>query len=442
MKQFQRLLLSLFSVLMLFNACKKDLAPKPKPDIEQTPSEKLLVQNLASVGYILQELYKTPQHVKLVNIAIQSKVYTDESIILRDLLYPAESRLNESKYFGTLSQQQGVKLEIFAEAFWKEANKNRSATFATFLNQLKRPRANTALRTGESTNGDEVTIYFPYSELFLPPDGDNGGGTYTYGTITSIVTATEDADEGYGQQPIYLNGLLTGYRTVLVNDDYAEQYPTHIIGLNGVEEEAPPSRMSAFEPTDPVDLPNLSREILEVYVGAVRINDKHQFDNLIAKNKNGGGSEIRFTRADGYLKLLNGQVQAENFQAGATKEVGRWHIRKGKWVDYSVSWDSDWEPANLTQNIAIYEEDTEGTEEISGSFGTTLTIPGGGTTVSNIGYKNTLKTQDEVQHQNDLSRDAFKIRNRMNIEGEMYKNWPVRDRNALVSFTLNDRTFY
>jgi hypothetical protein len=357
-------------------------------------------------------------------------------------LYPAESRLNESKYFGTLSQQQGVKLEIFAEAFWKEANKNRSATFATFLNQLKRPRANTALRTGESTNGDEVTIYFPYSELFLPPDGDNGGGTYTYGTITSIVTATEDADEGYGQQPIYLNGLLTGYRTVLVNDDYAEQYPTHIIGLNGVEEEAPPSRMSAFEPTDPVDLPNLSREILEVYVGAVRINDKHQFDNLIAKNKNGGGSEIRFTRADGYLKLLNGQVQAENFQAGATKEVGRWHIRKGKWVDYSVSWDSDWEPANLTQNIAIYEEDTEGTEEISGSFGTTLTIPGGGTTVSNIGYKNTLKTQDEVQHQNDLSRDAFKIRNRMNIEGEMYKNWPVRDRNALVSFTLNDRTFY
>jgi hypothetical protein len=229
---------------------------------------------------------------------------------------------------------------------------------------------------------------------------------------------------------------------VLVNDDYAEQYPTHIIGLNGVEEEAPPSRMSAFEPTDPVDLPNLSREILEVYVGAVRINDKHQFDNLIAKNNNGGGSEIRFTRADGYLKLLNGQVQAENFQAGATKEVGRWHIRNRKWVDYSVSWDSDWEPANLTQNIAIYEEDTEGTEEISGSFGTTLTIPGGGTTVSNIGYKNTLKTQDEIQHQNDLSRDAFKVRNRMDNEGEMYKKWPVRDRNALVSFTLNDRTFY
>ena len=362
--------------------------------------------------------------------------------MLFDLLYPAESRLNKNKYFGTLTQQQGVKLETFAEAFWKEANKNSSTEFATFLNDLKRPSISTAMRTGESINGDEVTIYFPYSEMFLPPDGDIGGGTYTYGTITSIVTATEDADEGIGQQPIFLNGILQGYRDVLVNDDYAELNPTHIVGLNGVEEEAPPTTMSAFDPSDPVDIPNFTREIFEVYIGDVRINHKHQFDKLIAKNQNGGGSEIRFTRADGYLKLLNGQVQAENFLVGVTKSVGRWHIRNGKWVDYSLSWDSDWEPANLTQNMAIYEEDTEGTEEISGSFGTTLTIPGGGTTVSNIGFKNTLKTQDDVQHQNDLSRDVFKVRNRMNIEGEMYKLWPVRDKNALVSFTLNDRTFY
>jgi hypothetical protein len=32
--------------------------------------------------------------------------------------------------------------------------------------------------------------------------------------------------------------------------------------------------------------------------------------------------------------------------------------------------------------------------------------------------------------------------NRTNLKGEIYNNWPVRERYGDVSFTFNDRTFY
>jgi hypothetical protein len=387
---------------MLLNACKKDFSPKMTPDVEQTPTEKLLTQNLASVGTVLKELYKTPQHVKLVNIAIQSKVYTDESIILRDLLYPAESRLNNSKYFAKLAQKQNLSLAAFAEAFWSEANKNTDAAFKSFLTQLKRPKAKTALRTGENTNGtgDEVTIYFPYSELFLPPDGTEPSGNYTYGTITSLVTATEDADEGWGQQPVYLNGVLTGYRNVLVNDDYAEQYPTHIVGVNGIEidNNEYPTTMDA--PPPPAPPPGVNR----VYIGEVVC--KKQYDKFIGFNGNGGGSEVKLCRISGYLQQAGGQI---NNISGDEVDVDftRKQIKDKKKKRVFSVWDDDWVQSNLEQIIGIYEDDDKGEVTFTGSIVTTVVVSPTVTTVGTIGFSIKKESADAVILQTKYSRNSY-----------------------------------
>ena len=406
-----------------------------------TAEEKQLVENLGKVTDVLKELYKNKENLKLVNLSIMAKVYTDETILVKDLIYPATSRLKTSKKFETLTQRFGVSLDKFSGNFWAEVNKTNDQAFKTFLQGLNHHdmlRANRMNVVDQS----EVSIYFPYSDNmeFLPP-GDGGG---YYEPITTVVTATADADEGWGQQPYYVNGVFQFYTTVLVNDDYAYDNPTQIVGINGVEPYDPPSIiMSAFEPTGPIPLPGLPREIKQVYVGDVRC--KKQYDALISFTGNGGGSEIRFTRADGFLKVLDGQVQADMYVTG-DKTISRKDIRKENWVDFSNEWDTDWELANSQENLAIYEEDNRNSSTINGSLTTTLKLDsllGTGATVAGvIGFTITYKSDDAIIKQTNLNRDVFFILNRTNLEGEMHNNWPVRDKSANVSFTLNDRTYF
>lgn len=426
-----------------------------------TPEELLLVDNLGKVTGIFKELYKNNSNLKVVNGAIMARSYTDQSILLKDLIYPQNSRLSLNKRFIDYAAKQNISLNAFAANFWKEANKRNDQPFKVFLEALK-PFVN--FRSTNEADGNEVTVYFPYSEAFeqtqnldesprdhFPDTEDRDAPSEPGGDmpISTIVTATADADEGIGYKPYYdIYGQLQ-YKEVIVNDDYAYQNPTHIIGLNGIEPyEGISSVISeAFPPQSPIDLPDLHREVKQVYVGDVRCTAN--YDPFISMTGNGGGSEIRFTRADGFLKVVDGQVQTADVYFTPDKPISRGDIRKKQWVDFSYEWDGDWELSNLQQNLAIYEEDNRNTITYTGALNTTVTvsvpIPPAtvGTTVERrLGFTINFKSDDPLIRQSNYNRDVFFALNRTNLEGEMYNGWPVRDRTGPVSFTLNDRTYY
>lgn len=437
------------ALIIILSSCKKEYSEQSvfEQKIDQskvfvtpsTPEEKLLVVNLGKVTDVLKELYKDNSNLKVVNAAIFSKAYTDQSVLLKDLIFPDDSRLNIIPKFKLYAQKFNVSLYQFSDNFWIEVNKSNDDSFIKFLNNLNNKK-NLNLQNGYvDENGDEVSVYFPYMEEF--PDPNDGGGYYE--PITSIATATADADEGWGSQPYYVNGVLQYYSQVLVDDEYAEQNPTQIIGVNGIEPyNEPPIQAEGFLPGPPIDLPGLPREVKQVYVGEVKCI--HQYDRLISFTGNGGGSEIRFTRADGFLKFVDGQVQADVFIIG-DKTISRYNIRKKNFVDYSSEWDVDWEDTNLQQNLAIYENDNRNSSTISGSLSTTLTLGQAPTVITGtgtIGFSINFKSDDALIKQINYNRDVFFVLNRIDLGGGMKNGWPIRDANTNVSYTLQDRTYF
>lgn len=455
-------------LLLAGTGCKKDRFSEPQKEqlevdsslVYHTPvtgEELILVDNLGKVNTIFKELYKTNSNLKVVNGAIMARSYTDQSILLKDLIYPQNSRLPSNKRFTKYAAKQNISLNAFAANFWKEANKRNDQPFEFFLEALK---TSVNFRSTNAANGNEVSIYFPYSEAFeqtqnlgeeaptesSPDTDDHESGDMP---ITTLVTATAEADEGIGYKPYYDQYRQLQYREVIVNDDYAYQNPTHIIGLNGVEPYGGvPSQIGeAFIPENPIDLPDLHREVKQVYIGDVK--SRKNYDAFISFTGNGGGSEIRFTRADGYLKVLDGQVQADVHHVANGKYVTRYAVKKGYFVSYSAEWDFDWEELNLEQNLAIYEEDNRNSSTFNGTLTTTtnLSVPIPPVTIGNaitstLGFLINFKSDDYIIKQQNYKRDVFFILNRTNLEGQMYNGWPVRDKDADVSFTLNDRTYY
>ncbi|WP_143011108.1 hypothetical protein [Siphonobacter aquaeclarae] len=427
-------------------ADKVQMASGREDYLPTTAKEKELVVNLQKTTEVLKKLYIDTKNLTVVNASVATQVYTDESILLKDLIHPQNSRLNNSKRFKELMSRNNLELSYFTDNFWKVARLMSDSAYLNFLNSLNEPAAVTSPkrsgRTGsESSQVPQVSIYCPYSQLEEKPKNMDFFYEITE-QVASVVTATADADQGTGYRPVRdENGNFIRYDEVLVDDNYCANNPTQIIGVNGIEPyDLPPSTMSAFVPGTPVDLPGITREVKQVYVGDVKC--KRQFDKLISFTGNGGGSEIRFTRADGYLKMNDGQVTADMFLVGS-QTISRRNIRNENWVAYAAEWDGDWEDANKQENIAIYEEDNRNTSEFSGQVSTTLKIDSlGSVQIGPIGFKINYKSDDYIILQNNLNRDTFFSLNRIDLEGEMKDGWPVRSKNGDVSFTLNDRTFY
>ncbi len=407
-------LIAIFGIVMV--SCKKENLEVPiegKKEIDQskvyripeTEKEKSLVKNLENVTTLFKELYKNNSNIKVVNAAIFSKIYTDESVLLKELIYPSTSRLNKSEKFKKYTSEWGISLENFSNQFWKEAEKLNNPDFNQFLKELNSIKLNSSNIQSNSinsnseygnNNGEQVTIYFPYSDNFSP---DNGGAYYA--PITSIVTATADADEGWGNLPYYLNGIFQYYMTVIVNDDFAYTNPSHIIGLNGVE---PYNIITNAAPPPPVAPPGVNR----VYVGDGIC--KVQYDRLISFTGNGGGSEIKYCRLSGYLQPVNGQVTS--FQDIISADFSRTEIRNQNWKLLSAIWDDDWVNTDLEQVFAIYEEDNTNSKTFNGSLATTITVPStptipGGNSTGTIGYTVTIQSQDDIIRELKISRNSY-----------------------------------
>ncbi len=372
---------SIILLSLILSSCKKnetsELKIKQPLKVDEykisfkprTEAELQLVENIQKLSEILKGVYLDQNNVKVVNAAVFAKVYTDESIMVGDLIYPDEGRLANSKRFNYAVTKHNLSISKFVDDFWTLVKKKNDLGFMSFLRILKPTQilVNSSTAAGYNPDGFyRVSIYFPYHEEFADESFNASPG------IVSITAATSDADEGIGQIPVYDSyGSFLRYDEVLVNDDYAILNPTHIIGVNGIEpydlQDIP---NTAFPPSGPIDMPGFPREVKQVYVGSVKIHNE-QYDNFISFTGNGGGSEIVFTRSDGFLKVLDGQVQADNFST-PPKEISRRDIRKKNWVDFSYEWDGDWEQDNLNQVFNIYEEDNRNTLEVSGKISTTL----------------------------------------------------------------------
>jgi hypothetical protein len=422
-----------------------------------TPEEIQFVENLKKVTSVLMELFKNQDNLKVVHAAIYAKVYTDETVLLRDLIYPESGIVATNYRFLALTKQLNVSLASFTSSFWDEINKKGDPAFSAFLQSIKPDSPenneyslNKKLKSAKAVSFKDVSIYFPYSENFAPKKlksdpneyGQNPDGS-TY-LITSVVTATEEADQGIGYAQYYDTAGVINYDQVLIDDDYAYNNPTLIVGLNGIEpygDATPPSTYSLFLPSDSIDLPNLNigRSIHSVYVGEVRCT--HQYDHLISFTGNCGGSEIRFTRSSGYLKLVDNQVQADNFILDGPPSISRKDIREGNWVVWNILWDEDWEAANKEQFFAIYEDDNCNSASITGSLKTTLKLLGL-PVEGNIGFTLNYKSKDDIIKQSVLKYSSFFALNRIDLEGAMHNGWPVKDNNGGVSYTLWDKTIY
>ncbi|HUS02195.1 MAG TPA: hypothetical protein VMY77_10735 [Chitinophagaceae bacterium] len=217
--------------LLFLHACKKNSLTEeklqaPNPSLvfktPSTPQEKLLVENLKKVTSIFKLLYKDKNNLKEVNAAILSKTYSDESVLIEDLIYFENSRISKNKRFNDLCLKKNITGGNFAQNFWKEVAKLKDPSFQTFLSNIKNSQNG---RLDEYNGLNELTVYFPYSENY----------NFTSDPIPTVTTATADADEGWGEKSYYdINGILQ-WTQVLVNDDYAFDNPTQIIGLNGIE---------------------------------------------------------------------------------------------------------------------------------------------------------------------------------------------------------------
>ncbi len=433
------------------NSTKTTVDPKLVFYTPTTDKEKKLVANLGKVTDIVKEVYKNKEAIKEVNAAIIAKIYTDQSILLKDLIYPNEGLLAASKSFKKLLTNLNVKQGTFSNDFWALVSKKNDADFSTFLAGIK-PSNLEALKQKQAQGvktldfqedyntrieDGGVSLYYPYAEQFINPY-DNSGN---YSPSTSVMTATAEADEGYGWQPIYDNSGNMGYTQVVINDDYAYANPTLIIGINGIEPiDCGIPAVLTFPPGPPIQVPNLPRTVKEVYVGDVKVNG-HQYDHFVSFTGNGGGSEIRFTRADGYLKQIDGQVQAADvFVVNGNPSISRWHIRNKVWVDFTAAWDLDWESDNLEQNLAIYEDDNANSATFNVSINTTVSV-GSQKQTGTIGGSIVYKSLDDIIRQNNHKYASFFPLNRGAGGGTTYNGWLVYDENGGVSFTLPDKTY-
>lgn len=399
MKLKNRTLLLLL-VVIAATSCKKNVTeqqevkrntvdPSKVFKLPSTEEEKELVENLGKITEVFKKLYLDNANLKLVNAAILSKAYTDQSILLKDLIYPAESRLNKVEKFRRLSTQLGLSLQRFSDNFWNIVNKENDRAFINFLGRLKPDATAQVVNRTTIVDDSQISIYFPYIEQF---HFDENG---SFAPITTLTTATADADEGIGTLPYYVNGIFQYNIQVIVNDDYVYDNPTHIIGVNGIDFD----QETNGPPPPPPPPPGVSR----VFIGHGLC--KKQYDRLISFTGNGGGSEIKYCHMSGYLQPVNGQVTT--FQDIASVNFSRGDIRNKRWLVNNIVWDDDWVPADLEQFFAIYEEDNTHSITFNGSVGTTVTITPGTTGTGTIGFAITKQSQDDIIRQLKISRNSY-----------------------------------
>jgi hypothetical protein len=336
------------------------------------------IENLHSTvtefSLILKDIYKNEIVFKEVNNLIFQGYYSDENILLDDLIKPERSKLVANARISTNS---------FKSSFYEILAEKQTSTKNARLNENK---------FDEYLISNGVSIYFPYSENFKGKNRKD---------ITIVMPPKEDVNEAVGIK-LTKCGKDVCEEKVVVNDLYAMNNPTHIIYAGGAKvkdnyvKELKKSKVAA---------------ISQVYVGAVKC--RKQYDALISFTGNGGGSEIKFFRGSGYL--ASGTTNQVTSPTGdiISSDFSRGQINNCTFQVINGSWDTDWKVDNLEQVFGVYEEDTQGSKTFTGSINTTIKA-GGVNQNGTLGYSITIQTQDEIIRNWKISRSAFYVANGIN----------------------------
>jgi hypothetical protein len=360
---------------------------------------------LKDVSRILLEVYKDPIALYEVNAAIYAEFYEDETVLLKDLLYPEWSRLYQTEKFKAPKPRTGAFRSKFIDQFNKADYPHLRTALGKSVNQfelngLSSPSPNipdTAMEIFSNSAG--VNIYFPYSENFgsnFTPTWFDNINDPEWGPLATIVTADREADTRPGQQPfrVFDNGIgEIQYRTVTVSDSYAETKMTHIIGIG-----AEPSMIQ--QPPPPAPPPGINR----VYIGEVKCNYNH--NRLISSQGRGGGNDVQIMRISGYLQNVNSQVTTWSGDIIPMK-FKRKDARDHRYKRTFATWDEDWRSDNFEQVLVIYEDDDNITKTVTETLTSTLTLSPILTATATITTNVTIPNADVIMRQMKISRNGY-----------------------------------
>ena len=414
--------------LLMVIACRKEFK---KPDIIPYESRQEQVANVTrEVAGILQEVYTDHEAYKEVNAAIFRGRYYDERILLRDLL---KDTGRFRKKFCEILERGGYPRLTSELSVVLKLKKGVAAASNLILANDSVPSVLSSI--------NPVSIYFPYSENFISGDEyDTASWESKMATIPkpTIVYSDREDDAAIGKKPYFClsspNKLC--YTDVLVNDKYAEVYPTHIVTVGAVIRTDTPTVLK-------------TELVTRAYHGWSRLTQ--QMDKLISFTGNGGGSEIKVCRINGFLKMADEQIT--NFAGDViTLHYTRADIRKKRWKRVYSVWDPNWNYQDIEQVYAVYEDDNAGSRSITGSLKTTVTLPGKlGKAEGELGFNINLMSQDQIITQRKLDRKSF-LRDGMNDQGYGFvtdandflpvgRDWPVIDGGAIWSYTFPYRIY-
>lgn len=206
----------LFLFTSLISSCRKELNTHSFNDSEIpiTDEEKHQVAFLKEVGKVLEDVYQDPYAFYEVNAAIYSEYYTDESVLLKDLLFPEASPLYQTKQFLSFKATPGKFSKVFFETLKKGDYPLLKNALNSVLDSKTSLRTNAIMATLPTTdtanevfsNSNGVGIYFPYSENFGSNFGPNYFDNINKGVrsryYATIVSPSGDVDSGPGENLI------------------------------------------------------------------------------------------------------------------------------------------------------------------------------------------------------------------------------------------------
>ncbi len=418
-------------------SCRKDPDLSPKglahPLVERTAQQESVAVLTREVAGLLEKVYQDSLAYREVNATIYCGYYEDERVLLRDLLDPDRSSLYASAAFR--KQQAGV--GRFRKRFLEALRTGSFPRVTAELGESRNTVNASAIVIQPATIGSglaslgNLCIYFPYSEEHV------GGGINAVGVSATIVSTDRHADSGPGREPYKCSLGSICYRQVLVDDNYAFDHPTHIVGVG--------ADASAKTPVEAVK----GTVVNQVYHGWGKLT--RQMDKLISFTGNGGGSEIKLGRISAYLKTTNQQVTGFTGDL-VTVQFTRGDIRKSRWKRIFSIWDPNWATTDKEEIYAVYEDDTEGSSTLSGSLNVSVSIPGKIAKVDGkVGYEVKVKTQDDILTQRKFERTSY-YRGAMLNQGwgfirddndflQTSQDWPIYDGAAVWQYTMANREY-
>ena len=405
--------------IVLFSSCQEMVEPI---STTQNQSKDVVLEDIQKVGSIINKLItKDPKSLQEVFSAVESKYYLDEMVFVTDLL--EESDLYNYEPF--------LKGNSSLYSFRK--------SFESVKNTIEFSKVN-----------ENVTLYIPYSK----------NHDFNNASSITIVTAQEDTNEAFG-----LRYEKEGTSTVLVNDKYAQENLTIIVGINQMRKDAITYKSEQKERYTTQEHNNKSfpERVNKVQSVTQVSNSKAimrvNLDAIISFTGNGGGNDMRIARISAYLTPVDGQITSFD---GDVKSESMQRGDVGKVISVTSIWDSNWANDDLEQIYAVYEEDTENTKTFNGSLTSTLEVKVGAITTtrtSTVGYSVTIKSKDPIITQTKMKKSDYMVFNMPTSQSQLSINnqaciedrtslplvlitsWPAYDCGTDWSYTLPNRQF-